>query len=138
MLSSTITLERGVLQGSVLSPTLFLLVIDPFLRELERRSVGPCLRELYCGAFAHADDIRTISTSRDTLHEQISIVESFTTTNALVLNAQKCEVVVVSSTKSADVAVQLAIKGTCSTISKEAFPCFPNSFIDGFVRGEIP
>ena len=105
MLSSTITLERGVLQGSVLSPTLFLMVMDPLLRELEHRSVGPCLRELYCGAFAHADDIRTISTSKDTLDEQISIVESFTMTNALMLNARKCEVVVVSSTKPADVAL---------------------------------
>ena len=104
-LSSSITLERGVLQGSVLSPTLFLMIMDPLLKELERRSVGPCIGGLYCGAFAHADDIRTISTSRDTLHEQISIVESFTVTNALVLNAQKCEVVVVSPTKPADVSV---------------------------------
>ena len=99
MLSSTIT------ESYRASPTLFLLVIDPLLRKLERRSVGPCLRKLYCGAFAHADDIQTISTSRDTLHEQISIVESFTKINVLVLNAQKCEVVVVSSKKPADVAV---------------------------------
>ena len=74
MLSSTITLERGVLQGSVLSPTLFLMVMDPLLRELEHHSAGPCLRDLYCGAFAHADDIKTISTSRATLDKQISIV----------------------------------------------------------------
>ena len=76
MLFSTITLERGVLQGSVLSPTLFLMVMDSLLRELEHRSAGPCLRDLYCGAFAHADDIRAISTSRATLDKQISIVES--------------------------------------------------------------
>ena len=38
--------------------------------------MGPCIGGLYYGAFAHADDIRTISTSRDTLHEQISVVES--------------------------------------------------------------
>ena len=87
------------------SRTLFLMIMDPLLKELERRSVGPCIGGLYCGAFAHADDIRTISTSRDTLHEQISVVESFTVTNALMLNAQKCEVVVVSPTKPADVSV---------------------------------
>ena len=80
-LSSSITLERGVLQGSVLSPTLFLMIMDPLLKEFERRSVDPCIGGLYGGAFAHADDIQTISTSRDTLHEQISIVESFTVTN---------------------------------------------------------
>ena len=38
--------------------------------------------------------------SRDTLFEQISIVESFTATNAMVY-AQKCEVVEVSPTKPA-------------------------------------
>ena len=79
------------------------MIMDPLLKELERHSVGPGIGGLYCGAFAHTDDIRTISTSRDTLHERISIVESFTVTNALVLNAQKCEVVVVSPTKPADV-----------------------------------
>ena len=103
ILSSSIALERRVLQGSVLSPTLFLMVMDPLLGELKHRSVGPSLKELNCGAFVHADDIRTIFTSRDTLHEQISIVECFTTTNALVLDAQKCGDVVVSSTKPADV-----------------------------------
>ena len=34
-LSAEFTPERGVLQGSVLSPVLFLLVMDPLLRELE-------------------------------------------------------------------------------------------------------
>ena len=59
-LSQTICLERGVLQGSILSPTLFLMVMDPLLRKLEQCSLGPCLGDLYCGAYAHADDIRTI------------------------------------------------------------------------------
>ena len=99
-LSQTICLERGVLQGSILSPTLFLMVMDPLLRKLEQCSLGPCLGDLYCGAYAHADDIRTIATSRDTLDKQISVVEYFTELNALVLNANKCEVVMVSNTKS--------------------------------------
>ena len=76
--------------------------MDHFLRELEHRSAGPYLRDLYCSSFAHAEDIRTISTSRATLDEQISIVESFTATNALVLNARKCKVVVMSATKPTD------------------------------------
>ena len=99
-LSQTICLERGVLQGSILSPTLFLMVMDPLLRKLEQCSLGPCLGDLYCGAYAHADDIRTIATSRDTLDKQISVVEYFTELNALVLNANKCEVVMVSNTTS--------------------------------------
>ena len=76
-LSQTIYLERGVLQGSVLSPTLFLMVMDPLLRKLEQHSLGLCLGDLYCGAYAHADDICTITTSRRTLVKQISVFEFF-------------------------------------------------------------
>ena len=57
--SESYTMERGVLQGSVLSPTLFLLVMDPLLKKLEENQLGPRVSGLYAGCFAHADDIRT-------------------------------------------------------------------------------
>ena len=56
-LSSPFTIERGVLQGSVLSLVLFLLVMDPLLQGLVANHLGPSLRSTYLGAFAHADDI---------------------------------------------------------------------------------
>ena len=97
--SEPYTMERGVLQGSVLSPTLFILVLDPLQQHLEKNQLGPCMSGLYVGAFAHADDIRMMCTSRDTLDNQIGAVVEFATSNALYLNASKCEVVVVSSRK---------------------------------------
>ena len=97
MLSEPFMLERGVLQGSVLSPTLFFLIIDPLLKVLESNCLGPELNGHYFGAFAHCDDIRTICSSRDTLDKQITSVEKFVDDNALVLNASKCEVVVISA-----------------------------------------
>ena len=46
---------------------------------------------LYAGGFIHADDIRTLSSSTESL--VISIVESFSKENVLKLNVQKCEIV---------------------------------------------
>ena len=98
-LSSAFTLERGVLQESVLSPVLFLLVIDPLLKCLECNCLGPFISDTYAGAFAHADDIRTVTSSLDTLQQQLNTVQNFAAENALVLNPTKCEVLLVSSSK---------------------------------------
>ena len=77
-LSAEFTLERGVLQGSsVLSPVPFLLVIDPLLRELERNTLGPSIYGTYV-AFAHADDICTVTSSLPSLQQQINMVQNFT------------------------------------------------------------
>ena len=55
-LSSMFTLERGVLQGSVLSPVLFLLIMDPLLKSLQSKGLGS-IGGTYAGASV---DIRTI------------------------------------------------------------------------------
>ena len=95
-LSSTFTIERGVLQGSVLSPV---LVMNPLLQGLEANHLGPSLRDIYIGAFAHADDIRTITSNLTTLKQQVKFVQEFCADNALTLNLSKCEVLAVSPTK---------------------------------------
>ena len=98
-LSSVFNLERGVLQGSVLSPALFLLIMDPLLKSLQSKGLGPSVGGTYAGAFIHADDIRTISSSRATLQEQIDTVCKFAVDNGLSLHPTKCEVVLVSPSK---------------------------------------
>ena len=54
-LSECFKIGRGVKQGSVLSPALFLLVMDPLLRELQSSDVGLSLDKFYAGGFLHAD-----------------------------------------------------------------------------------
>ena len=94
--SGGFSVEQGVRQGSVLSPVLFLVVMDPLLHQLEESGVGLSVNSFYTGGFLHADDIRTLASSVSSLEEQVAMVQRFARENFLKLNAQKCEVVVFS------------------------------------------
>ena len=122
ILSSELTLERGVLQGSVLSPVLFLLAVDPLLRELECSHPGPSISGTYAGAFAHADDICTVTSSLPSLQQQIQLVQNFTAENALVLNLSKCEVLIVSTNKTVSSGPMYAL-GDHPLLPKESAKC---------------
>ena len=89
-LSALFSIERGVSQGSVLSPTLFNVVIDPLWKSLEASSLGLCVNGLYGGAYLHAD---ALSTSLFPLNAQIKGVVEFANRNFLQLNPSKCEIV---------------------------------------------
>ena len=96
-LSNQFSLQRGVRQGLVHSPILFLLVMDPLLREMESLHLGPSFAGLYLGASAHADDVRTLTSSLLCLKQQVDLVQDFASRNDLLLNIQKCEVMAASS-----------------------------------------
>ena len=81
--------KRGMKQGSFLSPTLFL----PLLQQLEASGLGLTINSFYVGGFAHADEIRTLATTVETLEAQVGLVRQFCAANFLQVNVQKCEVV---------------------------------------------
>ena len=83
----------------MLSPVLFLLVMDPLLQGLEENCLNPSLHNIYLSAFAHVDYIRTITSSCTTLQKQVEFVRKFCADNALTLNLSKHEVLTVSLTK---------------------------------------
>ena len=89
--SAPLPTNRGVRQASVLSPVLFLLVMDPLLIELKSKSCGLNVFGLDVGAFAHADDIRSLATNLVDCQKQISTVKHFCNSKGLTLNADKCE-----------------------------------------------
>ena len=92
--SSSYQLQRSICQGSILSPFLFLLVMDPLLRQLQSQSLGISVNNTYAGGYLHADDIRTLANSQSTMESQIEMVSRFTSENFLTLNVSKCEVII--------------------------------------------
>ena len=95
-LSEPITVERGVKQGSLLSPTLFLIVMDQLLKQLRDKKHGLSVCNTYAGAAIHADDLRTTAPSKEVLDHQARVIIKFAEDNHLRLNESKLEVVRVS------------------------------------------
>ena len=89
-LSRPFHISRGIHQGSVFSPTLFNLVLDPLLSALKERNLGLNINGLYLRAFAHAYDIHTCATNMEDAAEQVSTVDTFTQSRGLKLFLEKC------------------------------------------------
>ena len=98
--SAHISIGRGVRQGSVLSPTLFILVLDPLLTTLKSMQLGLNINGLFLGAFTHADNLRAYSTSLSDARTQVSVVHSYTYSRSLKLCPEKCAVVIVAPVSS--------------------------------------
>ena len=56
---------------------LFLMVMDPLLQRLQSSQLGLSINDFYAGGFIHADDIRTISSSVQSLKRQMDVVRGF-------------------------------------------------------------
>jgi hypothetical protein len=91
--SECFPVNRGVKQGSVLSPTLFTIVVDSLLKNLDATGQGLCISGLDLGASAHADDIRAISNFPEAAEIQGRCIGAFCTANSLTLNTSKTEAV---------------------------------------------
>ena len=84
----------------MLFPALFILVMDPLLRQLQASGVGFTVNNFYAAGFLHADDLRMLATSEESLDCQVVLVKVFGEKNLLKLNVSKCEIILFSSQKS--------------------------------------
>ena len=89
--SELFPIGRAVKQGSVLSPTLFNIIIDSLLRNLELSGQGLSLYGLDVGASAHADDSHAASNCITSAEQQGQCVTAFCAANHLRLNPSKTE-----------------------------------------------
>ena len=74
--SDPFLITRGVKQGSVLSPSLFLVVMNTLIQKLRSISCGASLQGIYTGTAIHADDVRCIAPNVQSLLTQSSEIQS--------------------------------------------------------------
>ena len=91
--SNCFKISRGVKQGSVLSPTLFLTVMDLLPNRLRESECGLHVRGTYMGAAVHADDLRSTTASAEAISQQNAVVNLFARDSCLSLNTNKTEIV---------------------------------------------
>ena len=60
-MSEPYSICHGIHQGSILSPMLFNLIMDPLLSEMSSKCFVISINGLFFSAFAHADDLRTMA-----------------------------------------------------------------------------
>ena len=96
-ISSEFGIQRGVKQGDALSCSLFVLGIDPLLRNIiaNRNIVGMAIplneaEEVEIKALAYADDV-TVVCQQDSVQQIFSEYERLSLVSGLVLNADKTE-----------------------------------------------
>ena len=85
--SAFIPLHNGVIQGGVLSPTLFTSCINGLLDRLRSSGLGCHVGRTYAGAFGYADDIALVA------HSLLCFNPCITTKPNVVLCGKSVEVV---------------------------------------------
>ena len=84
---------KNSITSLVLSPTLFIIVMDSLLKHLKALGQSLCIHGLDVGSSAHVDDIRASSNFTDATHVQGNCIKAFCAANSLTLNASKTEAV---------------------------------------------
>lgn len=87
-LTDKIPLTSGVRQGDIISPTLFLLSILPFLNKIEHSNLGFSIKNLKIPYLAYADDIVTLISSFLDLSHLFNILVDFCENFNLTLNCK--------------------------------------------------
>ena len=88
-LSNPVYINRGVPQGDVISPLLFIIFLNPLLAQIEKTDIGKAManRTKFEGlVLAFADDIKLSASSLKDLQSMMDTVAHFSEKNGMTLN----------------------------------------------------
>ena len=95
--SENFTLNNGVKQGSILSPLLFSLYIDPLITNIQSCRSGCYMGDVPSNIFGYADDLVLLSPSLTGLKKLISICEEFGNDHSIKFNGDKSKCMLFSN-----------------------------------------
>ena len=93
----TFPINSGVLQGSVLGPTLFLQFLYDLLEELHKSELGISMGEFILSVLAYADDVTVLSLTDANLQQLLNICSAWASKNGMIFGLDKCFAVVFNS-----------------------------------------
>ena len=79
--SETFSISNGTRQGSIASPDLWSVYLDPLIKSLRDLGVGCHVGELFMGVVAYADDLVLLAPNRAAAEQMLEMCESWALTN---------------------------------------------------------
>ena len=87
--SAWFTIEAGVRQGGILSPTFYCLYVDDLVNILSTLGVGCHLKDLFLSTLLYADDMALLSPSLKGLQKLLDATNQYCKDWDIMLNAKK-------------------------------------------------
>ena len=79
--STTFPIINGTRQGSIASPDLWSVYLDPLIKDLRALGVGCHVGELFMGVMAYADDLVLLAPNRAAAEQMLALCESWAAEN---------------------------------------------------------